>query len=142
MIARIGSYVMFVIPDSGDISDMYREFYDSSCNYMQVLIHGVLFHQIVGIVWKTPYLDQVLNGMPEANLKFGFGTGNCGTYVKFGDFEQKLVTWQSVRDGRKDGLQVWMKLKNIRQLSKNFMNYRKNEMKLKQLLGYIFIIII
>ena len=51
MIARTWSYVLFVIPDCGDISDVYSEFYDSSCNYMQVFIHGVLFHQIVGIVW-------------------------------------------------------------------------------------------
>ena len=33
MIARTGSYVLFVIPDRGDISDIYSEFYDSSCNY-------------------------------------------------------------------------------------------------------------
>ena len=90
------------------------------------------------MVWKTPYLDQVLNGIAASNLRFGFGVGNSGTYIKFGDYEQKIVTWQSVRDGRKSGLQIWMKLKSIRQLSKNFMDIRRNDVKLKQLLGFLY----
>ena len=43
MIARTGSYVLFMISDSDPQSEIYREFYDSSCNYMQVLIHSVIF---------------------------------------------------------------------------------------------------
>ena len=67
MITRTKSYVLLMISDSDPLSDIYSEFYDDTCNCIQVVICGVLFHQIVGVVWQTPYLNQVLNGIATSN---------------------------------------------------------------------------
>ena len=95
-----------MIPENDFEYENYKEFIDDeTCISSRVVIGGKVHYLLLGVVYKTPYLDQAVAGIERVDLNFGLSTGNFGSSVKFGNYVPKLLTWSSVRDGGKNGLQ-------------------------------------
>jgi hypothetical protein len=104
---------------------------DEYMNYFCVIqFKKIKYHCISGTVETNQKLNDVKSGISQLDLKDGFENKNSGCLINFGlDDEQdniyKLITWSMVLHGKTDGIQVWTKRKDFRNLSTAFNNRKK-----------------
>lgn len=65
-------------------------------------------------VLTTPLLSQVTNGMYVSDYIAGFGNHNVGCTLEYSLKHLSSLTWSLVLEGRKDGIQVWRKSHDFR----------------------------
>ena len=110
MLVKSGEVLLLLVPKKHEQLCQYWDEEIKRTKYMNVNICGKDYFQVIVIVASTPSRHIATNGIEVSKIKRLFTSDQSGAYVQSPTASnRKLLTWQVVIEGKMDGLQVWKK---------------------------------
>ena len=121
MLVEVGDIVLVLLPSCYIEDDnFWSEILLSDIPKHEIHFSKQTYFGLNATVLTNPSLSRVTNGMHVSDYMAGFGNHNYGCTLEFSLKHLTLLTRSTVLNGRKEGIQVWRRSHDFRNV---FLNY-------------------